>query len=283
MMAASVLVRRLARALVAVIVAPSVLAQPPVQVGYCTPLKNLAAAKSAGFDYAELATTEVAGLSDADFERAARDVAAIGLPTPVANLFLPASVKVTGPAVDLEQQAAYVTRAFDRLSRLGVRLVVFGSGGARRVPDGFPRAEAFRQLVDFGRRVAPMARSRGVTVAVEPLRREETNIVNTAADGLELVEAVADPGFQLMVDFYHLASEHEDPGIIVRARAHLRHVHMANPNGRVFPLAAGEFDYEPFFAALRRIGYDQRISVEASTTDLQSDAPRAIALLRRAF
>ena len=52
-----------------------------------------------------------------------------------------------------------------------------------------------------------------------------------------------------MVDFYHLASKHEDPGIIIRAREHLRHVHMANPNGRVFPRSRDEFEYEPFFAA----------------------------------
>jgi hypothetical protein len=42
-------------------------AQSRVQVGYCTPLKNLEAAKAAGFDYVELSTTEIAGLSDSDF------------------------------------------------------------------------------------------------------------------------------------------------------------------------------------------------------------------------
>jgi D-psicose/D-tagatose/L-ribulose 3-epimerase len=254
-----------------------------VQIGYCTPIRNLAAAKAVGFDYAELATTEIAALSDSAFEELANDVARIGLPTPAANLFLPATLKVTGPAIDRDQQISYAGRAFDRLSRLGVRLVVFGSGGARRIPDAFGREEAWTQLVDFGRRIAPLARQRGITVTVEPLRREETNIINSAAEGLELVEAVNDPGFQLMIDFYHLASEHEDPGIIGRAGTHLRHVHMANPNGRVFPASAGEFAYEPFFAALRAIGYDQRISVEASTSDLPRDAPRAIALLRRAL
>ena len=179
------------------------------------------------------------------------------------------------------RRSAYVGQAFDRLAQLGVGLVVFGSGGARRVPDGFARDEAFAQLVDFGRRAARLARSRNITIAIEPLRRQETNIINSAAEGLELVEAVGDGAFQLMVDFYHLSSEHEHPDIVVRAREHLRHVHMANPNGRVFPLAWDEFDYEPFFANLRRIGYDQRISVEASTEHLMDDAPRSIALLRR--
>jgi sugar phosphate isomerase/epimerase len=254
-----------------------------VQVGYCTTLKNVSAAKAAGFDYVELSTTEIAALSDAEFERAAAEVANVGLPVPVTNVFLPATVKVTGPQIDTAQQMTYVARAFSRVSRLGVQVVVFGSGGARRVPDGFARDAAFLQLVEFGRRIAPLARSHGVTVAIEPLRREETNIINSAAEGLQLVEAVNDPVFQLMIDFFHLSHEHEDPEIVVRARSHLRHLHMANPQGRVFPRAWDEYAYEPFFANLRKIGYDQRISVEASTKDLPTEAPMAIGLLRRAF
>ena len=178
---------------------------------------------------------------------------------------------------------AYVKKAFARLSRLGTGIVVFGSGGARRVPEGFPKEDAFKQLVEFGKRIAPEARAQGLTIAIEPLRREETNIINSAAEGLELVKAIDDPNFQLMIDFYHLASEKEDPEIVVRAREHIRHLHMANPQGRVFPLVWTEYDYAPFFAKLREIGYDKRISVEASAKDFPSEAPQAIALLRRAF
>lgn len=257
--------------------------QQSIQVGYCTSLKNVPEAKAAGFDYVELGTTEIAALSDADFERTLHDVAQIGLPVPAANLFLPAALKVTGPAVDVDQQLLYVRKAFGRLSRLGAQIVVFGSGEARRVPDGFPNDDAFRQLVAFGKRIAPEARSRGITVAIEPLRREETNIINSAAEGLGLVEAVDDPNFQLMIDFFHLAREGEDPAIVLRAKDHIRHVHMANPIGRVFPLSWDEYGYEPFFATLRQVGYRQRISVEASSKDVAADAPRAIALLRRAF
>jgi D-psicose/D-tagatose/L-ribulose 3-epimerase len=85
------------------------------------------------------------------------------------------------------------------------------------------------------------------------------------------------------VDFYHLAVEREDAEIVVRARDHIRHVHMANPHGRVFPLRWDEYDDAPFFASLRTIAFDKRISVEASAKDFPSEAPRAIALLRRAF
>jgi D-psicose/D-tagatose/L-ribulose 3-epimerase len=254
-----------------------------VKVGYCTGLKNLEAAKAAGFDYVELSATEVAALSDEEFAAAAARAKAIGLPMPAANLFLPATLKVVGPDVNHEQQMQHVHRALSRLATLGTEIVVFGSGGARRVPDGFSQDEAFRQLVDFGRRAAREARADGITIAVEPLRKQETNIINTAAEGLDLVNAVGDPNFQLMIDFYHLASEHEDPAIIFKAKDHIRHLHVANPQGRVFPQVWEEFDYAPFFVNLRAIGYDKRISVEASTTDLTGQAPRAIALLRNAF
>jgi D-psicose/D-tagatose/L-ribulose 3-epimerase len=254
-----------------------------VAVGLCAPLKDLDAAKAAGFDYVELGTTEIAALSDAEFEQAAERIKRVGLPVPVTNLFLPAALKVTGPSIDRDRQTEYVAHAFERLARLGTTIVVFGSGGARRVPDGFSQQEAFAQLVDFGRRIAPEARRRGITVAIEPLRKQETNIINSAAEGLALVNAIGDPGFQLMIDFYHLASEREDPAIVLQAREHIRHLHMANPAGRVYPLDWTEYDYAPFFASLRQIGYDKRISVEASTKDFSAEAPRAIALLRRAF
>jgi D-psicose/D-tagatose/L-ribulose 3-epimerase len=255
-----------------------------VQVGYCVGLKGLETAKAAGFDYVEVGVTEIAALSDADFDAALERVKQVGIPTPNANLFLPPSIRLTGPQpTDPEEQMAYVRKAFARLNRLGVKIVCFGSGGARRVPDGFPKEEAFKQLVAFGKRIAPEARANGITVVIEPLRVQETNIINTAAEGLALVKAVSDPNFELLIDFYHLASEKEDPAIIVQAGEHLRHLHMANPQGRVFPLDWDEFDYAPFFANLRRIGYAGRISIEASSRDVPTEGPRAIALLRRAF
>jgi sugar phosphate isomerase/epimerase len=255
-----------------------------VQVGYCVGLKGLETAKAAGFDYVELSTTEITALSDADFDAAVAHAKDVGMPTPNANLFLPGSIKLTGPTpTDPEQELAYARKAFDRLSKFGVKILCFGSGGARRVPDGFSKEEAFKQLVEFGKRIAPEARAKGITVVIEPLRSQESNIINSAAEGFELVKAINDPNFELLIDFYHLASEKEDPEIILRAGTHLRHLHVANPTGRVFPLKWDEYNYAPFFANLRKIGYAGRISVEASSKDFANEAPQTIALLRRAF
>ena len=255
-----------------------------VRVGYCTQLRNLEAAKAAGFDYVEVGATEIAALSDADFDAAAaRNQGARHLRRPLPICSCRATLKVTGPQIDTEAQMAHVRKALSRLQKLGTEIVVFGSGGARRVPDGFAKEEAFKQLVDFGRRAATEARTHGITITIEPLRKQETNIINSAAEGLELVKAINHPNFQLMIDFYHLASEQEDPAIVIKGKDHLRHLHVANPTGRVFPQKWEEFDYGPFFANLKAIGYDKRISMEGSTTDLATQGPITIALLRKAF
>jgi sugar phosphate isomerase/epimerase len=261
------------------------LAQPgsKVKIGYCGPLKDVDAVKTAGFDYMEVHTSEVAALSDADYEKAAARFKQVGLPVLAANLFIPADIKVTGPNIDKERQMEYLRRALDRVSRLGVRLVVFGSGGARQVPEGFSKQEAFQQLVDFGKRAAPEARSRNITIAIEPLRQQESNIINNTAEALKWVNAVNDPNIQLMIDYYHFQVEKEDPSAILKVKDHLRHLHMANPNGRVMPLKWDEYDYGPFFGVLSQIHYDRLISLEASTKDLQTEGPQSIALLRRAF
>ena len=169
------------------------------------------------------------------------------------------------------------------MSRLGVRLIVFGSGGARQVPEGFSKKEAFDQLIDFGKRAGPEARSKAITIAIEPQRREECNIINSTAEALAWVEAVNHPNVQLMIDYYHFSVEKEDPAIIWKVKDHLRHLHMANPNNRVMPLKLDEYDYAPFFVALRQIGYHDLIGLEASSKDLQVDGPQSVALLRRAL
>ena len=89
---------------------------------------------------------------------------------------------------------------------------------------------------------------------IEPLRSQESNIINSAAEGFELVKAINDPNFELLIDFYHLASEKEDPAIILRANEHIRHLHMANPQGRVFPSSGTSTTTRRFSRTFARSG-----------------------------
>jgi sugar phosphate isomerase/epimerase len=252
------------------------------QIGICVDPDRFEAAQAVGFDYVETNASRVAALTEPDFEKLAAQVAQLRIPVAASMSFIPAAIKLTGPEVDAAKQMAYVTGALARLKRLGVKVVVLGSGGARRVPDGFSRDEAFAQLVDFCRRIAPVARDNGITIVVEPLRKQETNIINTAREGLALVKAVDRPEIRLLVDYYHLSEEGENADIIAEAGPLLAHTHIANPKGRVYPLSLDESPYGGFFSNLCKIGYQGRLSVEASTKDFEAEAPQALALLRSA-
>src|SRR5262245_52101680 len=95
-----------------------------MKVGRCVGLNKIDETKAAGYDYIELAVQPIAKLSDEEFAKALAEHDKAGIATPVANGFLPPDLKVTGPAVDPAQQMAYVTKAFDRMARLGVKIIV---------------------------------------------------------------------------------------------------------------------------------------------------------------
>jgi sugar phosphate isomerase/epimerase len=138
---------------------------------------------------------------------------------------------------------------------------------------------AREQLLALLRGLAPLAEGYGVTIVLEPISRPEANFINLAAEALGLVRALAEPRIQLLVDYYHLATESESPDVLRSARGALRHAHFATPEGRAFP-RAWQPEFEPFFAALGDIGYGGRMSVEAYTTNLARDGERALEVLR---
>jgi sugar phosphate isomerase/epimerase len=256
-------------------------AASPMTIGWNT--DDLEKAKRTGFDYAEVLVKNFTALSDEDFAKFVEKHKAVGLPTPVGNNFIPADLKIVGPDIDKEKQMAFVTKAFDRAKKLGLKVIVLGSGGARKYPEGFSADEAQKQLVDFAKRIAPEAKKRGIVVAVEPLQKLETNTINTAAEGLAWVKAVGHPNFKLMVDFYHLSLEHEDPSILVKGKNDIKHIHIANPVKRRFPLSSDEFDYSVFFDTLKKIKYRGGISIEGRSDDFDSEGPKSLAFLRDAI
>lgn len=172
----------------------------------------------------------------------------------------------------------YARAALERAGRLGVEVVVFGSAPAKNVPQGFPYAEAWKQLVALLRRLGPIAAEHGITIAIEPISRPESNFINRLVDGLRLAREVRHPNVQVLVDYYHLKRELESPEVILEAGKMLRHVHFASFAGRTFP-KVWDAGLMGFFACLERAGYRGRCSVEAGTQNFLTDA----AFLARRF
>lgn len=255
-----------------------------MKFGVCGAVDSSETLKTAGFSYLEvnlvnaLKPEEDEAAFAVQLDRLSRSA----LPVEAANVFLPGDLALCGPATDPTRQRRYVETALARAARAGIRVVVFGSGKARAIPAGYDRARAWAQLVEFARGiVGPAAERHGVTVVVEPLNRAECNVLNSVAEGAAFVREVNRPAVRLLVDAYHWLRENESAAAIVEAGDLIRHAHIGTAGHRMAPGLEPQ-DFQPFFAALRQIGYAERVSVEARFNNLAEEASRVFATLTAA-
>ena len=146
-----------------------------MQFGCCAKIDQAEAVHAAGFDYLEAGVTSlIPDQDDAAFAPVLARYKASPIPVRAFNGFLPGDLKIVGPEVDEARAKMYVKRAIERIELIGATTAVIGSGGSRRVPDGFSRDEATRQIVRFLSIVADETDKSTVTVAIEPLNRKES-------------------------------------------------------------------------------------------------------------
>ncbi|HEX4140277.1 MAG TPA: sugar phosphate isomerase/epimerase family protein [Candidatus Methylacidiphilales bacterium] len=253
------------------------LARPAMQLGICTSLDNAAAARAAGFDFIEehIQKFLMAGEPDAAFEPGLRAARSSVLPIPAANCFLPGALKCVGPQVDRQRLLDYGATVFRRAHQAGICFIVFGSGGARAIPDGFPPAEARAQFLWLLRELGPLAQAHGVTVLVECLNPRECNFINRLAEGAALVAETGHPHVRLLADLYHMALSGAAPAEILTRGRWIEHVHVAETEGRAAPGTTGE-DFTPYLRALAKISYRGAISFECNWKDLVTEAPASV-------
>jgi D-psicose/D-tagatose/L-ribulose 3-epimerase len=253
--------------------------------GAVDPLQSVDTLAKLGFDYIEPALSKTLALSPDALAAARTKLAASGIRVETMNWFLPGTdIQLTGPQTDPAAIRAYVEKALALAESFGAKVIVFGSPGARTVPDGFPRDKAWEQLKDFLRTCGDVIESRhyGMVIGIEALRRPETNIVNSITESLKLAREGNHPKIRIIVDFYHLAFEKEDPDVILGGRDMIVHLQIADPRERMFPVSdADEPRYAAFFANLRKIGYNGRISIEANSNDLPNDARASLGFLKK--
>jgi sugar phosphate isomerase/epimerase len=233
-----------------------------------------------GYDYIELSLAHLAQMDEAEFAAVRRRVQASGLSCEACNNFFPKAVRLTGSEVDWDLVREYTRRAVGRAAELGAKIIVFGSSVAKNVPAGYPMYRAWQQITRVLNIAADEAGPRGITIAIEPLNRGESNILFSVAEGLAEMQRVKRPEVRVLVDYYHMALEQEDPAILLEAGPNLRHVHFARVAGRTFPTGVDE-GFAGFFQALKAAGYNDRVSVEGFSTNFYDDAVKSLAVLRQ--
>ena len=198
----------------------------------------------------------------------------------ICNIFISGKMKIAGPDVDENKVLGYADTVFSRAERAGVRFIVLGSGGARRIPDGYDIQKAQADFAVLCRKLAMVAGKYGIMIALESLEATETNFLITLKSAAEVVRAVNHPNFKLNADIFHMMREGEGPQSIVDAADVLVYCEIAEKQKRSFPGVMGD-DFKPYLRALRKANFKGYIFIEGSSSNPKNDMPLAFEYLTR--
>ena len=252
------------------------------RIGVCTSVRNASLVKQAGGSFVEIGINSflMPEKDDSEFAANLKSATESALPVMAGNSFFPGTFKLVGPEVDVAEILRFAEVAMRRAKQIGVKIFVLGSGRARQIPDDFDREKATAQFVDLCKQIALLGAKYDVVVVVEPLRKQETNFINTVRQGTEIARAVNHPNFRVLADFYHMACEDEDAQAIVEAGDLLYHCHIAEKAERTAPGVKGD-DFTPYFKALKAINYKGSISLECNWRNFEEEVAPAIAEMKR--
>ncbi len=238
-----------------------------MQIGFCGSIDQAELARDCGFDYLEPALAPLCAMSEEEFAQKQAYLQKVGIPALAVNLFLPGDWPLGHAPLDEERNRAYLETAARRLSALGVKTAVLGSGGARELNDDFGREKGKEQFKAFYRQAAEMLGEKGIVVVIEPLCKKECSFLNTVGEALDLLESLPDGPKAVLCDFYHAGQEQEPLSVLKRAGNLLHHCHIAHPVTRKAPLPDDGAEYAAIFQALKDCGYDGTISLEGNWGD----------------
>jgi sugar phosphate isomerase/epimerase len=232
-------------------------------LGCCGGEDRLDMIQNSGFDYIEPGVPTLrADLSDAEFAPKRGRFENASVKPEVFNLFLPADLKITGDGVDTSELMRHVETTTRRASELGGEIIVFGSGGARNILNGFSRARAYEQLGFFCAMAADIASKHGITIVIEPLTATKSNLITSVAEGAELLEQVAHPNLALLADLYHMEVDREPWANILENAPMIEHIHVPVPSIEILTTEGPDFSHGRFLTTLKQTGYNGRISIE---------------------
>ncbi len=176
----------------------------------------------------------------------------------------PKGLHVTGPDEALRRRSwDHIRALIDLCADLGPGgVLVFGSPNQRKTTGGLNREQATRNYIDGLASVAQQAESRGVTVLVEALPVAQSDVVQTLAEAVGIVDEINSPAIRTMFDVHNAIDELESHAVLVdRYFEFIHHVHVNELDGR--HCGAGSYDFGPIFEVLQRRGYSRWVSLEA--------------------
>lgn len=175
----------------------------------------------------------------------------------------PKGLHVTTPDAALRTRSwLHIATLIDLCGDLGGGKMIFGSPAQRKSTGGSTKEDATARYVDGLRQAANHAASRGVTLLMEPLSPNDTDVLNTLEEASRFVADIGSPAIQTMYDSHNAVMEVEPHEVLVdRYFDIIKHVHVNEMDGK-HP-GTGDWDFKPVLRVLAARGYTGWISMEA--------------------
>lgn len=166
-------------------------------------------------------------------------------------------------SVDPEAAIAHLADAIDKTAEMGCEAltgVTYGGIGQRT--GVAPTRGEYDNIARALEAAARHAKSRGVLLGIEPVNRYENHLLNTARQGVEMIERVGADNMFLHLDTYHMNIEEKGAGNgVLAGRDHLRYVHLSESD-RGTP-GWGTCDWDEIYATLAAIGFEGGLAMES--------------------
>ncbi len=253
------------------------------EIGVVQNLENDSLLQAYGYRYLIESISKIISpkkVSEEQFRQYAQKIKKLRIPLYACNIFIPGELKVVGPAVNEKAVLSYVDSVFQRCQAAGVKMIIWGSGGSRRVPEGFDPTKAKEQFVSIAKKISELANNYKITFALENLNSTETNFITTVEEALDVVKKVDRDNFRLCVDIYHMLKEGESAATIEKTSKYLIYCEIAERESRTPPGVKGD-DFRPYIAALKKIGYKGKIVIECRWENVATQGAAAYQYLRK--
>jgi len=217
-----------------------------------------------GFDVVEIAVEDPALI---DIKKVKSALSKYGLDVIICGAFGD-SRDLTNESMEVQKNGlSYIEDCLDICEELGVSFFagpMYSAVGKARMLSPEQRKAEWDLAVKNLRLVCEMAEARGLKIALEPLNRFESDLVNTTEDALRMVKDINHPAAKVMIDSFHMSIEERDVESAIKAAGDdLIHVQVSE-NYRGAP-GSGQTPWDAYKKGLEAIDYQGVVSIESFT------------------
>ncbi|MER8761195.1 MULTISPECIES: sugar phosphate isomerase/epimerase [unclassified Mesorhizobium] len=226
--------------------------------------RTLANTREAGFDLIEFSYLDPANV---DIDGLAKRIADLGLGVAI-SIGLPADGDISSADKTIAAHGVEILERTIALTRdLGGQKVAGILSTSHGLQSEAPTRDQWNRSAGTLAEVADTAKSAGVTLNLEIVNRFESNLLNTAAQGMAFIADSGSDNIFLHLDSFHMNIEEADVGLAIRnAVGKIGYVHIGESH-RGF-LGTGNIDFAGIFDALTAIGYSDDLSFESFSSEI---------------